>query len=673
MPVLRRRALAALSTAAHPALHLGAPMVGQPLFARPTATPTRRFQNEAYEDMYQRSIKDPEGFWGEHAEQIDWFKKWDSVLDSSNAPFYKWFKGGKMNTCFNAMDRHVNSGRGQQAAIIYDSPVTNTKYSITYEELLDQTSTLAGALVDAGVEKGDRVIIYMPMVPEAIISMMACARIGAVHSVVFGGFASKELAVRIDDATPKVILSASCGIESTRVIPYKPLLDDAIDIAEHKPEKCIILQREAATADLIEGRDESWTDAMANASPVPCVELDATDPLYILYTSGTTGTPKGVLRDNGGHAVMLQYSMNHAMQVKPGEVYWSASDVGWVVGHTFIAYAPLIQGATTVLYEGKPVGTPDAGAFWRVIAEHRVNAMFTAPTALRAIRRDDPDGEYLEKYKPQMESLRSIYLAGERCDPETITHFTEAVGVPFVDNWWQTETGCSVAGFAKDGRYVPGSSSRPVPGWNVQVLDKEGNQVPANTEGEIVMKLPLPPGAMTSLYNNDERFLKSYLSRFDGYYLAGDAGYVDEDNYVYIMARTDDVINTAGHRLSTGAMEEVIVRHPDIAECAVVGIADELKGQIPLGLFTLNSGSKKSADDISRDAIQMMRDDIGAVASFRHAIPVTQLPKTRSGKILRNVIQAIAEGKEPKIPGTIEDNTMLEGLKESLQGGGFPR
>jgi propionyl-CoA synthetase len=578
-----------------------------------------------------------------------------------------------MNTCFNAVDRHVRDGRGSQAAIIYDSPVTDTKYTITYDELLAQASTLAGALVDAGVEKGDRVLIYMPMVPEAIVSMLACARIGAVHSVVFGGFAPKELAIRIDDARPKVVLSASCGLEGARVIPYKPLLDGAIGLATHKPDKCIIVQRDAVTADLTEGRDQSWTEAMANASPVPCVELDATDPLYILYTSGTTGVPKGVLRDNGGHAVMLQFAMNHAMQVQPGEVYWSASDVGWVVGHTFIVYAPLIQGATTVLYEGKPVGTPDAGAFWRVIAEHNVNAFFTAPTALRAIRRDDPSGTWLSKYKPRMSSLRNVYVAGERCDPETMNHFTKAVGVPFVDNWWQTETGCSVAGFAKDGVYIPGSSSRPVPGWDVQILDGDGKQVPSNVEGEIVMKLPLPPGAMTSLYNNDDRFVKSYLSRFEGYYLAGDAGYIDDNGYVYIMGRTDDVINTAGHRLSTGAMEEILIKHPDVAECAVVGVADKLKGQIPLGLFTIKTGSKKSPEEIGKDVVQMVRSEIGAVASFKNAILVNQLPKTRSGKILRGVIQAIADGKEPKVPGTIEDYKTIEEVTKSLRDSGFPR
>ncbi|CCQ74323.1 propionyl-CoA synthetase [Magnetospira sp. QH-2] len=630
--------------------------------------------SNAYDLAYQQSLEDPEGFWGKAAEEIVWTKKWDRVLDDSNAPMYRWFAGGEMNTCYNAVDRHVEEGRGEQAAIIYDSPITDTKRTITYAELQNQVAAFAGALRDRGVNKGDRVLIYMPMVPEALVGMLACARLGAVHSVVFGGFAANELAVRIDDAQPKAIVSASCGIEPGRVIAYKPLLDEAISLATSKPSATLILQREQAVADLIEGRDFDWAEAAAAAEPAACVPVAATDPLYILYTSGTTGQPKGVVRDNGGHAVALKWTMKNVYNVEPGEVYWAASDVGWVVGHSYICYAPLLNGNTTLVFEGKPVGTPDAGVFWRVIAEHKVSVMFTAPTAFRAIKRDDPNAELLGQY--DMSGFRTLFLAGERTDPDTLQWAIDTLKVPVIDHWWQTETGWAIAANCMGLHEFPvkaGSPTKAVPGWNVQVLDDELNPVGPGDIGSIVVKLPLPPGTLPTLWNAEARFKEAYLEDFPGYYKTADAGFIDEDGYVYIMARTDDIINVAGHRLSTGGMEEVLAHHPDVAECAVIGVADQLKGQLPLGFLVLKAGVDRPDEEIVKEVVRMVREKIGPVAAFKTATVVKRLPKTRSGKILRGTMQKIADCQEFKIPATIDDPVILEEIEESLEGVGYAK
>src|SRR5690348_12554607 len=626
-----------------------------------------------YAAAHRRSLVDREGFWAEAAQAIDWEKRWDTVLDASRPPFYRWFKGGRLNTCFNALDRHVDGGRAQQAALIYDSPVTGTVRTFSYRELRDQVALLAGALRMHGVKKGDRVLLYMPMVPEAVMAMLACARLGAIHSVVFGGFAAPELATRIDDARPRLILSASCGIEINRVVPYKPLLDQAIALAKHKPESCFILQRDQLACDLVKGRDHDWQDEVAKASPAACVTVEATDPLYILYTSGTTGMPKGIVRDNGGHLVALKWSMQHIYGVEPGEVYWAASDVGWVVGHSYIVYAPLFNGNTTVLYEGKPVGTPDAGAFWRVVSQHGVKVLFTAPTAFRAIKREDPSGDFIRKY--DLSGFRTLFLAGERCDPDTLLWAQKQLGVPVIDHWWQTETGwpiganCIGLGMLP---VKPGSCTKPVPGYDVRVFGYDGSELPSGQIGSIVIKLPLPPGCLATLWNNDEAYRKAYLAGFPGYYLTADAGYKDEDGYLWVMTRTDDIINVAGHRLSTGALEEVLSSHPDVAECAVLGVADAIKGEIPLGLIVLKAGVRRSDGEIVRETIQMVRDRIGAVASFRVATVVKRLPKTRSGKILRGTIKKIADGVEYRVPPTIDDPLILDEITADLSTLGYP-
>jgi len=625
-----------------------------------------------YEEAFARSINDPEGFWREAAEAIHWYKKWDKVLDDTNKPFYRWFKGGIVNTCYNALDRHVQGGRADQAALIYDSPVTHTIRTYTYRELRDEVAKFAGVLKNLGVGKGDRVIIYIPMIPEAHISMLACARIGAVHSVVFGGFASNELAVRINDAQPKVIITASCGIEVGRVIDYKPLLDGAIALADHKPTHTIIKQRQQKQCSLRPGYDLDWDEQMAKAEPAECVPVEATDPLYILYTSGTTGEPKGVVRDNGGHLVALNWTMKNVYDINPGEVWWAASDVGWVVGHSYIVYAPLIYGATTILYEGKPVGTPDAGAFWRVIEQHKAVSLFTAPTAFRAIKRDDPNAELLEKY--DLSQFRILFLAGERTDPDTLGWAERAVQRPVIDHWWQTETGWAIASNCMGLEPMPvkpGSPTKPVPGWNVDVLDENNHEVPRGQSGAICVKLPLPPGALITLWKNDDRFIKSYLTDFPGYYMTADAGFMDEDGYVYIMARTDDVINVAGHRLSTGAMEEVLSQHQDVAECAVLGVADSFKGQLPVGFIVLKSGVTKPHQQIVKEVVQMVRDQIGPVAAFKTAAVVDRLPKTRSGKILRGTIQKIADNEPWKMPATIDDPAILDEIKVALEEIGY--
>ena len=625
-----------------------------------------------YQAIYERSINDPDGFWGDAAADIDWTKTWDRVLDDSNKPFYRWFSGAECNTCYNALDRHADGGRGDQAALIFDSAVTSSVSTYTYKELRDEVARLAGVLATNGVGKGDRVIVYMPMVAEALMAMLACARLGAVHSVVFGGFASNELAVRIDDAKPAAIISASCGIEGARVLEYKPLLDDAIEIATHKPPRCIILQRPQATASLIEGRDVDWHDAMASAEPVDCVPVKATDPLYILYTSGTTGEPKGVIRDNGGHMVALKWSMKNIYDVDPGDVYWAASDVGWVVGHSYIVYAPLLHGCTTVMYEGKPVGTPDAGAFWRVISQHNVKVLFTAPTAFRAIKREDPEGKLIKDY--DISCLKYLFLAGERTDPDTLTWAEEKLQVPVVDHWWQTETGWSIATNCMGLHPVPfkaGSPSMAAPGWDVRILDDNCNEVADGDIGAICVKLPMAPSSLPSLWNADERFKQAYLEEFPGYYKTSDAGYKDEDGYLFIMARTDDIINVAGHRLSTGGMEEVLAAHKDVAECAVVGVADQLKGQLPVGFLVLNAGAVIANEDVVREVIQMVRDKIGPVAAFKTAVVVERLPKTRSGKILRGTMQKIADGETYKAPATIDDPVILDEIDEALQSIGY--
>ncbi|MFL6013521.1 MAG: propionyl-CoA synthetase [Gaiellaceae bacterium] len=625
-----------------------------------------------FDDVYRRSLAEPETFWAEAAAAIDWAEPWESVLDDSRAPFYRWFRGGRLNTCHNALDRHVESGRGERLALIYDSPVTQTTSTFTYRELRAAVARFAGALVAQGVERGDRVIVYMPMVPEAAIAMLACARIGAVHSVVFGGFAANELASRIEDAQAKAVVSASCGIEPSRVVAYKPLLDAAIELVEAKPERCIILQRPQLEAGLMAGRDVDWNDAIANVEPADCVDVDATDPLYILYTSGTTGLPKGIVRDNGGHAVALAWSMKNVYDVEPGDVYWAASDVGWVVGHSYIVYAPLLHGCTTVLYEGKPVGTPDAGAYWRVIEEHGVSTLFTAPTAFRAIRQQDPQGELLAGY--DLSRLRTLFLAGERCDPETLRWAEEKLGVPVIDHWWQTETGWSIVANCLGIERLPvkpGSPTRAVPGWDLRVLDREGGEVDAGETGALVVKLPMPPGASPTLWNADARFREAYLSTYPGFYETADAGYIDEDGYVHVMARTDDIINVAGHRLSTGAMEEVLAEHPDVAECAVIGVADELKGQLPVGFLVLKAGVDRAHSDIGLEAVRLVRERIGPVAAFKTAIVVERLPKTRSGKILRGTMRRIADGEEYRMPATIDDPAILDEIHVALRGAGY--
>jgi len=624
---------------------------------------------DTYRDAHRRALEDPDGFWGEQAAALHWERRWERVLDADRAPFYRWFTGGRINTCYNALDRHIEQGRGEQPALIYDSPVTGTVARLSYRELRDRVAHFAGALAAQGVARGDRVVIYMPMVPEAVVAMLACARIGAVHSVVFGGFAAHELAKRIDDAQPVMVISASCGIEGQRVIAYKPLLDEALRLASHVVERCIVLQRPQVAAALEPGRDLEWSAALAGAEPAPC---EATDALYILYTSGTTGKPKGVVRDHGGHAVALAWSMGAVYDMRPGDVFWAASDVGWVVGHSYIVYAPLLAGCTSILYEGKPVGTPDAGAFWRVVAEHRVNALFTAPTAFRAIKKEDPEGALIGRY--DLGSLRTLFLAGERCDPDTV-HWAQAkLGVPVIDHWWQTETGWPVAANCRGLTPLPvkpGSASVPVPGYDVQVLDDAGGPVAAGKIGNIVIRLPLPPGTLTTLWQNDAGYRDGYLSRYPGYYLTGDAGYIDSDGFVWIMSRIDDVINVAGHRLSTGGMEEVLAGHPDVAECAVIGVADALKGQLPLGLVVLKAGVSRPQAQVLQELIERVRQHIGAVAAFRHVAIVARLPKTRSGKVLRATMRAIADSQTYNMPATIDDPRTLEEIAEVLKTLGY--
>ncbi len=625
-----------------------------------------------YQETYARSMNEPEEFWADAASEISWYKSWDKVLDDSNKPFYNWFAGGELNTCYNALDRHVEKGRADQKALIHDSPVTGTVTTFTYAELRDAVASFAGALKDLGVEKGDRVIVYMPMIPEAAIAMLGCARIGAIHSVVFGGFAANELATRIDDAKPKVIVSASCGIEGQKVIEYKPLLDGAIDFCIFKPAHTLIYQRPQAIASMQEGRDVDWKQAVSDASPAECVPVAASDPLYILYTSGTTGIPKGVVRDNGGHAVAMKWSMKNIYNIDPGDVFWAASDVGWVVGHSYIVYAPLLHGCTTVMFEGKPIGTPDAGAFWRVISEHKVKVMFTAPTAFRAIKREDPDAEHLKAY--DMSCFESLFLAGERCDPDTLDWAQKKLQVPVIDHWWQTETGWAIAANClgiEELPVKPGSPTVTVPGYVVQTLDDNGNEEKAGEIGRIMIKLPMPPGCLPTLWENDERYVESYLSDVPGYYLTGDAGYKDEDGYLWIMSRIDDIINVAGHRLSTGGMEEVLAYHENVAECAVIGAADQLKGELPVGLIVLKSGSDSDNQQIINECIALVREKIGPVAAFKKVVVVTRLPKTRSGKILRGTMKSIADSKEYKVPATIDDPEILAEIKESLKSIGY--
>ena len=627
-----------------------------------------------YDEVYAQWRSDPEGFWAAAAESVHWYRRWDTVLDSSNEPFYRWFVGGEINTCYNCVDRHVEQGRGDRTALIHDSPVTGSKRVFTYAGLRDEIARFAGVLRRHGIEKGDRVIIYMSMVPEAVVAMLACARIGAVHSVVFGGFAANELATRIDDAKPKMIVATSCGIEPGRIVEYKPMVDEAIRIARHEPDTCIVLQREQHAAELVPGRDVDWKDAMAEAEPVDCVPVKATDPLYILYTSGTTGVPKGVVRDNGGHLVALAWSMPNVYGVEPGEVYWAASDLGWAVGHSYIVYAPLAHGCASILFEGKPVGTPDAGVFWRVIAEHGCSVLFTAPTAFRAIKRDDPDGKLIRKH--DLGGFRTLFLAGERSDPDTLEWAESRLGVPVVDHWWQTETGWTIGGNYAGLGLLPvkhGSASKPAPGYDVRIVDDNAKEVAAGETGAIVIRLPLPPGSLPTLWNNDEGYLSSYLADFPGYYKTGDAGYKDEDGYLYIMSRTDDIINVAGHRLSTGGMEEVLASHRDVAECAVIGVHDRLKGQVPIGLLVLKAGVNRPREEIVVETVRLVRDRIGPVASFKQAAVVERLPKTRSGKILRGTMRRIADGEDYGTPATIDDPAILGEIEEALRGMGYAR
>jgi propionyl-CoA synthetase len=623
-----------------------------------------------HREVHRRSIEDPEGFWGEASRAIDWFRPPTTVLDDSRAPFTRWFPDGELNTCHNALDRHVAAGRGEQAAIIYDSPVTGVVETITYSALLERVARFAGALSALGVARGDRVVIYLPMVPQVVVAMLACARIGAVHSVVFGGFAARELAVRIDDATPKVVVTASCGIEVQRVVEYLPLLNRALELAEHRVEACVVLQRPQATAALTAGRDHDWDELVAAATPVDCVPVAATDPLYILYTSGTTGRPKGVVRDNGGHAVALRWSMEAVYDLHPGEVFWAASDVGWVVGHSYIVYAPLLTGCTSVLYEGKPVGTPDPGAFWRVIAQHRVKALFTAPTAIRAIKKEDPSGAHARHH--DLSSLRALFLAGERLDPDTYHWAHELLEIPVIDHWWQTETGWPIVANCLGLGPLPvkpGSPTLPVPGWDVVILDADNRELPRGVDGAVMLRRPLPPGAMTTLWGDDDRFASAYFSRSPDHCLTGDGGSIDEDGYVFIMGRVDDVINVAGHRLSTGAMEGVLSQHPAVAECAVFGVADSLKGQVPVGLVVLKGGIETDHDELGRELVQLVRDEVGPVAAFKRVHVVPRLPKTRSGKILRRTMRSIADGHSYEVPATIDDPTILDELTGLLRPG----
>ncbi|MCA2007490.1 propionate-CoA ligase PrpE [Tritonibacter mobilis] len=625
-----------------------------------------------YSEVYAQWKSDPEGFWMEAANAISWDKAPTKALSDLGGGLYEWFADTKVNTCYNAVDRHVEAGRGEQTAIIYDSPVTHTKREISFVELRNRVATLAGALRAKGVEKGDRVIIYMPMIPEALEAMLACSRIGAVHSVVFGGFASSELAVRIDDATPKAIIAASCGIEPGRTVHYKPLLDRAIELATHKPDFCVIFQREQEVAELVEGRDVNWHGFQYGVEPADCVPVEGNHPSYILYTSGTTGQPKGVIRHTAGQLVALNWSMKNIYNVDPGDVFWAASDVGWVVGHSYICYGPLIHGNTTVVFEGKPVGTPDAGTFWRVISEHKVKSFFTAPTAFRAVKREDPKGEFVGKY--DLSCLEQVYLAGERADPDTIVWAQDQLGVPVIDHWWQTETGWSIAANPLGIEALPvklGSPAVPMPGYDVQILNEGGHPMPPGELGAIAVKLPLPPGTLPTLWNAEDRFKKSYLTTFPGYYETGDAGMMDADGYLYIMARTDDVINVAGHRLSTGGMEEVLASHPDVAECAVIGVADQLKGQMPLGFLCLNAGCNRPHADITAEVVKLVREKIGPVAAFKLACVVDRLPKTRSGKILRATMVSIADGTDWKMPATIDDPVILDEITAVLQTLGY--
>ncbi|MEH3138587.1 MAG: propionyl-CoA synthetase [Mycobacterium kyogaense] len=619
-----------------------------------------------YRDLFDASISDPEAFWTDAATDVTWTRAPQRILDDSRPPFYRWFPDAELNTCANALDRHVEAGRGDQPALIYDSAVTDTQRTYTYRELTDHTARFAGALRDLGVGPGDRVIIYMPMIPEAVIAMLACARLGAVHSVVFGGFAPHELAVRIDDVQPAVIVSASCGIEPARVVEYKPMLDAAIGLSSHPPRHCVVVQRDRQRCDLVEGRDLDWADVMAAASPADPVPVAATDPLYVLYTSGTTGKPKGIVRDNGGHAVALLWSMRHIYDIAPGDVFWAASDVGWVVGHSYIVYAPLFLGATTVLYEGKPVGTPDPGAFWRVISEHGVKALFTAPTAIRAIRKEDPEGKYVDEY--DLSSLKYLFLAGERLDPDTYHWAADKLGIPVIDHWWQTETGWPIAANPMGTEQFPikaGSPTVPMPGFDVHILREDGSDCAPDQEGAICIRLPLPPGTLPTLWHADDRYEQSYLSEYPGYYLTGDGGHVDADGYLFVMGRIDDVINVAGHRLSTGAIEEVLATHPAVAECAVIGVPDEIKGQAPRGLVVVKAGA--STEGLADELVQLVRDEIGAVAAFRLVDVVPALPKTRSGKILRKTMRGLATGRDEPVPSTIEDPAVLEKLGPILR------
>ena len=622
----------------------------------------------SYKENYENWKKNPTAFWKKKADNISWNKKPKIILDNSNPPFWSWFPEGELNTCYNCLDIHIANGKGDVNALIYDSPVTNTKITYTYKELLNKTEKIAGALRDYGVVKGDRVLIYMPMIPEAVASMLACARLGAIHVVVFGGFAPNELATRIDDSKPKIIIAGSCGIEPGRIVEYKPMLDKAIELAKYKVKTCFIFQRDICEAQLIKGRDFNLQLLIDNSNRAKPVSVKSSDPLYILYTSGTTGDPKGMVRENGGHAVALKNSMNMVYGLKPGEVFWAASDIGWVVGHSYIVYAPLLNGCTSILYEGKPTGTPDSGAFWRVISEHNVSAMFTAPTALRAIKRDDPNGKEIKKY--DLKNFRMQFLAGERADPTTIKWAEKHLNVPIIDHWWQTETGWAIAGnFAGLGLFdvKPGSTGKASPGFNVQCLDENGKIKPVGEIGALAIKLPLPPSCSSTLWQDKERYKKAYLEDFDGWYSSADAGYIDKEGYIWVMSRTDDIINCAGHRLSTGAMEEVLSKHKDIAECAVVGILDELKGQIPMGFIVINSGTAKPNKTIIQETINMIRNEIGPVASFRKVIIVNRLPKTRSGKILRSTISSIVDKKPYKIPATIDDEAILDEIKDAIQ------
>ncbi len=627
-----------------------------------------------FDEIYRRSLRDPDGFWSEAAAELSWYKSWDRVFEGDGPETNRWFPGAMCNTCYNALDRHVEAGHGDRAALIYDSPVTGTIRTLSYRELQDQTARFGGVLRGLGVEKGDRVILYMPMVPETAVAMLACARIGAIHSVVFGGFAANELATRITNATPKVIVTATCGIEPGRIVEYMPLVTEALALSPHSVDHVVVLQRPEHLVEPVPGRDCDWHDEMAAASPVDCVPVLAADPLYILYTSGTTGEPKGVVRDNGGHMVALKWSMKNIYNTDPGEVYWAASDVGWVVGHSYIVYAPLLHGCTTILYEGKPVGTPDAGVFWRVISQHKVSTLFTAPTAFRAIKREDPEGKLIGEY--DLSGFRTLYLAGERTDPDTLHWARDKLGVPVIDHWWQTESGWPMAANCAGIELLPikdGSPTRAVPGYDIEVLDGDGKPVARGEMGAICVKLPLPPSFLPTLWNAKDRFLESYMRSYPGYYETADAGYMDDDGYLFVMSRTDDIINVAGHRLSTGAMEEVMADHPDVAECAVIGVADALKGQLPLGFLVLNAGVNRDQGTIVAEVVKMMRERIGAVAAFRSAVVVERLPKTRSGKILRGTMVSIADGKDYKLPPTIDDPVILTEIADVLKNAGFPR